>query len=300
MALVSSGIFSKVIFIPEATFNTLPATPTMVDVPFVDCSLSPEITKVTDNTIQGDTMHRYVVPTVQKVAGTISGEVMTTNFDWLLQGVFYNTFASSILIVGATQSTYSIEVGHSDISQYSLYTGLAVDKLGLTFAPAAIVTYKADLIGAGFTMTTSTNASTTTAAPQHPPLTTVTATIKANTNSVGWISSGTINFDRKLTQNFVLGTPIATSLSTSFFTASGTLDILFEDEVAYGYFLNNTSSSLDWTLTDGTHTYEIFIPNMYYETYAMSVTGSGPVKIKCNFTAVYDPTTTSVVKITKS
>jgi len=299
-AVISSGIFTKLLYVPEATFDTLPATPTMIDIPFVDCSLSPDITKVTDNIIQGDTMHRYVVPTTQKVTGTISGEVSHTQMDWLLEGVFYSTFTSNVLSVGSTQSSYSLEIGATDISQYTLYSGAVVDKLALTFAPAGLVTYKADLVGASFSMGTVTNANTTTAAPHFAPLTTVNATIKANGANVGWITGATITFDRKTTVNYALGNATPRSMSTSFFNASGTLDLFFEDEIAFGYFKDNTASSLDWTLTDGTNTYELLLPNMYYETFSVNVTSAGPIKVKSNFSAVYDPTTATVAKVTRS
>ncbi len=296
----ATNIFTKMLFIPEVTFNTLPATPTMVDIPFVDSSLSPDIMKVTDNTIQGDTMHRWVVPTSVKTAGTISGELSHGNADWLFQAITYGAWASNSIAVGSTPVSYSIEVGHPDIGQYFLFTGSVVDKLSFTFAPAGIITYKADFIGAAFSMGTTTSATTVTAASQTAPLTTVTGTIKLAGAAVGYISGGTFNFDRKLTPVYVLGSSEPNAIVTSFFGATGSLDLLVVDEVAYGYFDANTSVSIDWTFTDGTNTYEMKMPNVYLETFTMNNTSTGPVTAKANFTAVYDTATSTVLKVTRS
>lgn len=300
MTFPSQGIFSKVKQVQEVTFNTLPATPTMTLVPFINSTLSPEITKVTDMIIQGDTMHRYVVPTTQKVGGTIGGEVSHANFDWLLQAMFYNTWATNTLVVGTTQSTYSIEVGATDISQYLLFTGCSLDKLALTLAPAGLVTYKADFIGCSWTISTTTNATATTGATVAAPLATVTATIKVGGTVVGWITGAAITFDRKLTPTYALGSASPKSLATSYFNVTGALDIFFEDAIAYGYFNANTSTTVDWTLTDGTNTYELILPNVYFETFTTDVTSSGPIKIKSNMTAVFDPSTSTNAKVIRS
>lgn len=296
----AANIFTKVLFIPEVTYNTLPTTPTMTGVPFVDCSLSTDITKVTDNTIQGDTMHRWVVPTTEKTAGTISGELMHTNADWFLQGIFYNTWTSNNLTVGIVQPSYSIEVGHTDINQYFQYSGMVLDKFALTFTAAGLVTFKADMIGSSYTSSSTTVATVTTAAPRTAPLSTVTATVKLNGAVVAYITGATMDFDRKTVPVYVLGSPLPNRMITSFFNATGTLDLQVVDAVAYGYFTANTACAIDWTLTDGTNTYEIQLPNLYLETFSMNVTGTGPVMAKANFTAVYDPTTNSTAKITRS
>jgi Phage tail tube protein len=300
MTTPATSIFSKVLYVPETTFNQLPVSPTMTDVPFVDCSLALDITKVVDNSIQGDTMHRYVLPTTQKVAGTISGEVSHKNMDWIFQAVSYNVFTSNVVTTGTSQNTFSIEVGSSDINQYFLYTGCVIDKLALTVAPAGLVTYKADFIGAGSTVGTSTNATVTNPAPQNPPMTAVTATIKEGNTAVATITGGSFSFDRKHTVNYALGNAQPVSLSTSFFDVTGTLDIFLEDEVLYNKFVNSSNSSIDWTFTDGTNTYEMILPQVVYTTFAKDVKGTGPIMCKCNFTAVRSPVSNTNFQVTRS
>lgn len=300
MTTPASNIFTKVIYIPEVTFDVLPATPTMIDIPFVDCSLSPDITKVTDATIQGDTQHRYQVPTTQKVSGTISGEVSHTNADYLFSGILYSTWSSNVVKVGTTQVSYSIEVGHPDIGQYFLYSGCVLDKVAFTFSPAGLVTYKADVLGASFTQATVTNAGTTTAAINSAPLSTVTATIDFNGSPVAYITGATINFDRKSTEVYALGSSAPKSIVTSFFEATGSLDLLIEDATTWTDFTANTACAIAWTLTDGTNTYVISLPQLYLDTFTTSVTSSGPVTAKANFTAVYNTAAASAVVITRS
>lgn len=303
MANLASGIFTLVRIAPESTFNVLPtgpSGPTMSDIPFVDFSLSPEITKVVDSQIFGDTMHRYVVPTTEKVAGTISGEVSHTNFDWLLTCMFYNDWSTNVLKVGNTQTSYSIEAAAPEIDQYLLYKGCVVDKLALTFTPAGLVTYKADMVGGSFSVGTMTNAGTVTPVTAAAPLATVTATIKEGGSTVGYITGATINFDRKTVVNYALGSPTPVRLTTSFINVTGSLDVFFEDEVLLAKFTANTSTTIDWTLTDGTNTYEIKLPNMFYETSNYTINGTGPILVKMNFTGVYDVGTSTVATITRS
>ena len=82
MATPAVSIVSRIVQIKETTFNQTPASPTMTDVPFVDCSLTVDINNVLDNSIQGDALHRTMQQTTQKDAGTLSGEVSHSNMDW--------------------------------------------------------------------------------------------------------------------------------------------------------------------------------------------------------------------------
>jgi hypothetical protein len=294
------SIFSRVLSVPESTFNTLPASPTMNTVPFVDCSLALDITKVQDNTIQGDTMHRSVSPTISKVAGTISGELTHTNADWFFEGLFYNNFSANTVKVGTSQKSYSIEVGSSDIGQYFLYSGCVIDKFSMTVAPAGLVTFKADFVGASSNVATVTHATSVTAAAATPVMTATNATIKEGGSIVAYITGGTFSFDRKHTVNHAIGNSTPVSISTSFFNATGTLDVFLEDQVMYSKFLNNSNSSIDWTFTDGTNTYEVTIPKIYYTTFARNVTGTGPIIAKINFTGVYDTSSATSAQVTRS
>jgi hypothetical protein len=300
MTTPATSIFSRVLFTPETTFNQLPVSPTMTDVPFVDCSLALDITKVVDNSIQGDTMHRFVLPTTQKVAGTISMEVSHKNFDWVLQAVSYNVFTSNVVTTGTSQNTFSIEVGSTDINQYFLYTGCVVDKLAITVAPAGIVQAKVDFIGAGSTVGTTTNATVVAPAPQTAPMTSVNATIKEGNTVVATITGGSFSFDRKHTVNYAVGNAQPVSLSTSFFDVTGTLDVFLEDEVLYNKFKNSSNSSLDWTFTDGTNTYEMVLPQIFYTTSGIDVKGTGPILMKMNFTAVRSPVSNTNFQVTRS
>jgi Phage tail tube protein len=273
----------------------------MTDVPFVDCSLALDITNVVDNTIQGDTMHRYVEQTTQKVAGTISGEVSHSNMDWIFQGMFYNQFnAANTLTTGVSQNTFSIEAQSPDIGVYFLYKGCVVDKLALTLAPAGIVTYKADFIGASSSAANATVATAVANAAQTPPMTVVNATIKEGGNVVAYISGSTFSFDRKHTVNYALGNANPVSISTSFFDVTGTLDVFLEDLVMYNKFVNSANSSLDYTLTDGTNTYELVFPNIEYTAAGKDMKGTGPIMLKQNFTGVFDATTNTNAKIVRS
>lgn len=301
MSNPAASIFSKVLYVKESTFGQLPNMPTMTDIPFTDTNLALDITKVVDNTIQGDTMHRNVLPTTIKVAGDIGGYVSHSNFDWIaLAALYSSSFSSNSANVSNVQSSFSIEVGSADIGQYFLYTGCVLDKLSLTMAPAAAVTYKASFIGQNTAISTVTNSANTVAAPNTAPMTMVNATVKEGGSTVAYISGGTLNFDRKHTPNYALGNAECVSISTSFFTVTGTLDVFLEDEVMYNKFLNNTASSLDITLSDGTNTYELTLPKIYYSTAAADIKGTGPIMLKMNFDAVYDPVTGTACTITRS
>jgi hypothetical protein len=301
MSIPSVSILSKILQVAETTYNQLPASPTMTQVPIVDFSIAADITNVTDNTIQGDTMHRYVIPTTKKVAGTISGEFAHTNMDWILQGMFYNSYTANVLTTGVTQKSFSIEHGVPDNNVYFLYTGCVVDKLALTLSPQATVTYKADFIGSGFTNTTVTNATTTSNAAIASPMNSVASTIKEGGNVVAYIMGATFSFDRKHSVNYAMGNAFPVSLSTSFFDVTGTIDVYLEDAVMYSKFALGTTSSLDFTLQDSAgNSYELIFPSVRYTSASKDVKGTGPVELKMNFTAVYDPSTATNAKIVRS
>ena len=82
---------------------------------------------------------------------------------------------------------------------------------------------------------------------------------------------------------------------------TGTLTAYYESRALYQKFINGTNSSIVFTLTDPDgNDYLVELPNIKYTGGNPDVSGEGPVTLALAFSAIYDPTTTSQIKITRT
>ena len=163
------GSRTQLLRIAETVWGTIPAIPNMTKTRFTDVSLDPIMSMIESKEIRSDRMTSDVRGTAQTGEGSIGFELCPGDYDDLIEAAMGGTWATNVLKAGATQHSFSMEVGHLGISQYRLLSGILVDKFSLSIKPQAIVTGKFDLIGQDFISSATTAATGTTAASTNSP-----------------------------------------------------------------------------------------------------------------------------------
>lgn len=302
---ISTGARSQVSYIAETIFGTTPATPQLVRLPFTTWNVNLVKDEYDDMSIQSDRMERYSVSGNRHVSGDIDVNYQALNYDALLGSLMFNTWATNVLKVGQTQSSFTMEEAALDIAQYRVYTGMVVDKFSLNVPNNGVITAKFTLVGKDQSALTGATIDSDTiigAATVSQPMTHTGSSgfFKVAGSTVGYITSLTLSVDNGLTQNFGLGTPTARAFTPGFAKVSGTAQVFFEDATFYNLFVNGTASTLDFKLDNGTNTHEYSIPNAKFVGATKTINGQGPITMTVNFKGLYDPTAQSNLVITRT
>ena len=296
----AQGSRTRLAYIPESTYGVTPATPTTVQIPFVSFNINQTIDQFQDTSIRGDRQERTLNSGNTHIAGDFDVQLTHSNFDPFFASLLTGTWSSNVLKVGSTSSSFTMEMASLDIGEYFVYTGLVMDKLALTVNATSNVTAKFTVMGQNASNSTTTLCATPTAPNASAPFTHLGGTFKEGGTVTALISSIALNIDNAMNGNFTLGNATTQALSEGMFKASGTLTVMFQDAVIANKFLAGTATSLDFTLTDGTNTYEFSMPNVKYTGVTRQIKDQGTITLSVPFTALYDNTSGSVLTITRS
>jgi len=302
---IATGARSRVGYIAETVYGTTPATPQLVQLPFQSWNVNLTRDEYEDNSIVSDRMQRYSITGDRHVAGDIDVNYSPLNFDVLLESVLWSSFATNVLKIGQTMKSFTMEEQALDIVQHRVFTGITVDKLQLTIPASGIVTAKFSVIGkdqSALAVTTIDTDSTYTASAAALPFTDngVSGYFKIGGSAVAYVSSFAMTLDNNLSTNFTLGSATLHGLTPNFFTVTGSMNVLFEDAVAYNLFLNQTPSTIDIKLDNGTNTHQFYLPNVKITAATKTISGNGPQTMACTFKGLYDGTSVSNIVITRS
>jgi hypothetical protein len=296
---IATGARSQVTYIPEVTWGVTPGTPQMVGLPYTSFGVNLTKTVYEDASIQADRMLRYSVHGNKAVAGPLAVNYAATDFDPLLESLFNSTWTSNVLKTGSTVKSFSFEQGSLDINQYSVYTGVQVNSLTLDVPVNGLCKATFNLVGKGMTISGTTLDSTITAATASQPFFHAGGTFKEGGTTVAIITAINLTIDNGTTTNYALGSSDAHGLTLGMSKVSGTVTAYFEDSTIVSKFIAGTTTSLEFTLTDGTKSHTYKMSGVKYNGATKTIGSQGPILISLPFTAVYNGTDVSNVMITR-
>lgn len=163
--------------------------------------------------------------------------------------------SSSRLVNGVIMKTFSIEVGHSDISAYRQYLGMSPNKFDLKIAAGAIVTGSMDFMGRTMALVASTGMGTPVAASTYASANAVKGVFDiveggALLSTTTYIKSADLSFSNNLRAQEAVGVFGNAGVGAGTFDVSGKMEVYFADMVHYNKFLNNTSTSIAIPILD--------------------------------------------------
>jgi hypothetical protein len=125
--------------------------------------------------------------------------------------------------------------------------------------------------------------------------------MKEGGTTIATVTALDINFNNNLEGVEVLFNDTITGIASGNFMVDGTLTAQFLDATLYNKFVNNTSSSLEFTLTDSltkTHTYAF--PKIVYTSADITAADPGQQTISMKFNVQYDGTLLAKCSITRT
>lgn len=315
MAL-ASGAQTRIAYITEVTAGTTPATPAFNIIPFQDFSLSLSKDTFSDSTIQSDRQNHYFKHGNKKVGGDISVTLLGVGaspagnvlFDTLLESALGGAWTANVLKIGNTPKSMTFEKTITDsagTSNYFRYKGCQVT--GFSFDVALNAPVKAKFTVAGLDAdalaTTIITGATYVAVPSAPqPMVHINASnlFKEGGSATTLMTAFSLNLTDAADTNYALGSAVAQSITKSKATVTGSATFYFSDSTLYNKFVNETASSLEVKLSDGTRSLTFLLPNVVYSAATQVINNDNTVIVTMPFTAIYDGTEATTLKITRA
>lgn len=193
---------------------------------------------------------------------------------------------------GQTRRSFTVERNFADIAgvdkPYHRFTGVEVNGLELQIAANAMVKGSFTFFGQGMaTATTAIAGSTYTASAANSPLDSFTGALVEGGVAIAVITEMQLNLENGLEPRFVVGSKQSLQASIGRSKVSGTVTAYFENSLLLDKFINETESSLEFSLPDAQgNAYRIFLPRIKYTGGQPDVSGEGPVTLSMPFVAL--------------
>ena len=301
MAVGATGAKTITQYITEVTAGTLPATPAMKVLPVESNTLKLSTDTLTDNTLRGDRMGGDTRNGLLKVDGDLKFNLRCAEFDDLLANMFMGTWTTNVLKAGSTVSTQAIELGYTDIAQYSQFLGLRGSTFTMSVKPGALVSCSMGFMGMSQTTMAGTTAAASSTMYTKEAFDSFTGSILEGGSSSAIITGIDINMTNNLAESLVIFNRNRVGISAGNLGVTGTLTAQFINAAMFNKFINNTSSALVFTLTDPlTKTHVYSMPKIAYTSADITVGTAGELSLSMAFNAQYDSTSATKISLTRT
>lgn len=283
----ASGANSVLYVAAETSYGVLPTTPVWYQIPFQTMDGELVLTDFADSTITGNRMERPIVPGTRATTFTIAVSYGPQSYAMLDSSAFCNVPASGVLTSGTSPQSMTIVWVQNDIDVITVFPGILVNKRSIKVPVKGVVTCQYDCVGTDATVVDTMPAGTVTPLVLPVPYahTNANGSIQQDGASVGTWQDLQIDQDNQFTANDVLGsaTPDGYTYGNSKVTITGTA--YFVNATMFDNFKNNLHSQVDLKLANGTHSDELFMKDVKFNTFKPSVKNSGVVMVAFTGTA---------------
>lgn len=191
---------------------------------------------------------------------------------------------------GTELKTFSVERAFTDIGQYMLYRGCAVNALKLSIQPGEIVTGSVTLLGKDMVQATAPHATIVTPPGTGSPFDAFTGVLLEGGVVVANVTGVELDVSNGRSTKGVVGQASPTEVHEGAFTVSGSLSAYFQDATLLNRFIDEEESSLEVLLRDhnGVDFHRLYLPRIKYTGGDLDNPKEGPVVLSLPFTALLD------------
>lgn len=269
----AQGARSRLAIAPEASFGTLPSSPSWATIPYRSHSLTLEKERVQGQDIISDRMQTEDRHGNRTVTGSIEVDLRRGDYDNLLQSAFFNTFNSSDhLTIGTTPQFLALEDSALDITQFRQFSGCLVNSASFSIAPSQMVQATFDIVGRNMVQAQTALSASPTAAQGFQPFDSFNGVIleggTGTGNSICTVSQVQFSITNDVTPAHVIlcedNRDQAAQMQYGMATVEGTMTVYYKDETLIDKFINETETELSVTVDDptGTNGYTFYMPRI--------------------------------------
>lgn len=291
-------------YVAETTWGTTPATPTFLQLRYVSDSFSSNTTSVKSAEIINAREVSDYIRTKAMGQGSFNLEMSYGNFDDIIAAVLgSNGWSTNVAKVGTTRTSFTIERGFPDISQYELYTGAIPNNFKLNVAVGKIIDGSVGFVSKVPTVSGTTAASALTAPETNSvmePIDNIQLVQEGGAGSVSGVLGFTMDIQNNIVEFPQLSNINPADLENGQLVVTGTIDIYWQDATYLTKYLNWTTTSLQFSI-GGTSTlkYDFLLSKVKLSQAVTANPGMNqPLVTKFNYSAFIDATN-STLKVTR-
>ncbi|CAM3536790.1 hypothetical protein VA7868_03924 [Vibrio aerogenes CECT 7868] len=295
--------------VPESTYGVTPDSPEFTPIRHTGTTLA-----LTKNTMQSEEIRadRQIADfhhSTSQVGGDISTELSFGSFDQLLEASLLGSWkedaekGNDSLKAGTTRRSFSVLRHFSDLAEsdkpYHMFTGVEVNSLNLQVTPDAVVSATFSMVGKGLSTATQAPAgmksgtATTTSV-----INSFTGTLKEGGEDIGVVTEIQLTLENGIDPRFIIGSKETMRPQIGRSNLSGQMTAYFESASLLDKFINETETSLEFTLPDDAgNAYTFVIPRIKYNGGQPDVSGQGSIQLTLPFQALFDETQQSNIVI---
>jgi len=255
--------------------------------------------------IQADRMPRHERHGNKQSAGDIVADLRELDFDPFLESVMLNSWDTNVLKVGTAPKYFSIEDYSADIDQARLFTGQTVSTMGVSIAPNQMVTATFGMVGKGMSIS-ATEFPNETVSSTNSPFDAYSGDLKIADAGSSLVSSSIItqidfNVANSFAPTFVVGSDETPALEVGRAEVTGSFSAYFDNDALINRFLNETESAIEVSVQDpSSNSLTFLFPRVKINSADVGVDGPTSRIISMSFTALFDTTEATNLKITRS
>jgi len=292
----------------ETVYGVTPTAATWDTIRWTGSSLNATPNTTESQEIRSDRMTVDMPKVGITVDGGFDFELTPSTLDDLMEAVMCGTWTTDVLKVGTTDRSFTIEEEFADIGKFINFKGMRANSLDLNISFGEIITGSITFAGNGY----ATPASSAVGA----------GTLNAATTSETMTASsdvGTIKFDGVLTGICIktlnlsinnnlrsidcIGRETAKDQVKGKSSITGSMEMYLKADSfdIYEKMINNDAIEIEYVVDDGVNSYTFLIPNAKLSGDAPRPEGlDSDVMLTANFTALYDATESTNLKITRT
>jgi hypothetical protein len=299
---MADGSRHSMAFVLETTYGTTPATPIMTNIRHTQTSLAMSKDSLQSEEIRSDRQIADFRHGARQTGGDIQFELSYGSFDSILEAVLLGAWTADTPVVdtfqlkaGVTRRSFTVERHFGDLvgaaMPYYRYTGVEFNSMQLQVNANAMITGTFSVLGQDLTLSQTPIVGATYPAPTTTsPLDSFTGVLKEGGTEIAVVTEIQLNLENGLEARFVVGKKTTIDPSIARSNCSGQVTAYFEDSTLVNKFINETESSMEFTLPDGAgNEYKFIVPRFKYTGGSPDVGGEGPITLTMPFQALRDP-----------
>ena len=263
---ISAAAKSRVAYVAETAFGTIPATPTFLIVRRTGGNLQTKKTTIESDEINLDARPRAVYQTGQDVSGQYDFELSYGSFDDMLAAALMSSWSTNVISDGITPQSFTFEetvdLGTAGFA-YNRFAGCEVNSLALNLATRAGVKGTIGIMGQVETTDTAIVAGATYTSPntnQIETAVTVASLAIIGLSPVPKIKNLSLSINRGMRLREKVGSLYSEEFGINNTEISGSFDAYFESQALYAQVLAHGTGAISFnigTVTNKKYTFSL-------------------------------------------
>lgn len=310
---MANGSRHSMRYVAETVYGQTPATPAFKMIRHTGTTLGLSKESLQSEELRDDRQIADFRHGAYQVGGDVNIELSYGSFDELLEAVLLGTWevdspaaGTDRLNAGVTRRSFTVERFFGDIltadKPYHRFTGVELNTLSLAINANAMITGSFGVLGQNMvTATTAITGATYAPATTTSPLDSFTGTLNEAGTPIAVITEISLSIENGLEARYVVGSKQSIRPSIGRSNVTGQVTAYFENSALLDKFINETESSIVFTLPDGAGNELTFtLPRIKYTGGQPDVDGEGPITLAMPFQALLDDTTDTNIMIDRT